>query len=782
MSLVARIRPSHWLAAVWLAFVIACGVWAGQRLLAGQALETNLLALLPSTERNPRAEEAVGVLAEMLGNRAVLMVGHRDPDAAHAAAAVFAEKLQAGGAFRAVHAHAPSIDLEAFVGFYAPYRDALLSSADRAALARADFSPEERLVQRLFQPFRVGPGTDPGSDPYGTLQNWLSGLPLAQTTLTVERGRLVARDATRTWVLILAELAGSAYDHAVQGPTLAAVAQAEQAMHAAAPQAELLRTGGVFYGATARHSAQQEMDFIGAGSLLGILALLWWLFRSLRPVALSLFTVALGIAVATAAVLAVYGRLHLITLVFGASLIGEAVDYAIQFFAAQLDAGPRWQAREALRRLLRPLLIALLTSLVGYAALALTPFPAVGQIALFAFAGLGAAWLSVVLLLPLLATRPLERDVEAALRLPRRLLDVWRRTVTPARARALVGLCLLASIPGWLMLHADDDIRQLIDRPATLVAQEEQIRALAGFSGGSRFFLVEGETPAQILQREEALTERLRAVPGLAGHQALSDFVPSPARQAENLALSRARLYSPPDAARTRLLEVGLREDLVERSLAQAQSTVPTLRLEDWLAQPQSTPWRHLALPGLTATLVVPQGDRAGLDLAAVADGLPGVSFVDKAGSVSRLFERYRFFASAWIPIAAAIILAVLCTRYGLRRAALVLLPNLLGAGLALAAYGYQGEPLTLFALMGLMLVMGVGVNYAIFIVEAGDRAPAPFAGVLLSAATTLLAFGLLSFSSMPALRHFGSMLLIGVAASVLLAPLAVTLEQRRCD
>ena len=109
-------------------------------------------------------------------------------------------------------------------------------------------------------------------------------------------------------------------------------------------------------------------------------------------------------------------------------------------------------------------------------------------------------------------------------------------------------------------------------------------------------------------------------------------------------------------------------------------------------------------------------------------------------------------------------------------------MPNLLGTGLALAAYGYHGEPLTLFALMGLVLVIGVGVNYAIFIVEAGDRAPAPFAGVLLSAATTLLAFGLLSFSSMPALRHFGSMLLIGVAASVLLAPLAVTLEQRRCD
>jgi predicted exporter len=96
--------------------------------------------------------------------------------------------------------------------------------------------------------------------------------------------------------------------------------------------------------------------------------------------------------------------------------------------------------------------------------------------------------------------------------------------------------------------------------------------------------------------------------------------------------------------------------------------------------------------------------------------------------------------------------------------------------GVALAAYGYVGVPLTLFSIMGLVLVLGVGVNYAIFVVEAGDRAPAPFAGVLLSAATTLLSFGLLSLSSMPALHQFGTILLIGISASVLFAPVALTL------
>lgn len=144
---------------------------------------------------------------------------------------------------------------------------------------------------------------------------------------------------------------------------------------------------------------------------------------------------------------------------------------------------------------------------------------------------------------------------------------------------------------------------------------------------------------------------------------------------------------------------------------------------------------------------------------------------MDKAASVTRLFAQYRVWGSVWIPAAAAIILGVLAVRYGLRRAALVLLPTP-GAGLALAAYGYHGEPLTLFGLMGLMLVMG-SASITPSSLSRPATAPRPRSPASrLSAATTLvLAFGLLSFSAMPALRQSGSMLLIGVAASVLLAP-----------
>jgi len=776
-----RGKVARWLAGLWLVLALLCGAWAGYRLVTGAPLETNLLALLPPTERNPRAETAVSVLAESIGNRAVFLVGHADVAAAHAAARRFAERLRDSNAFRLVNDAAPRADVHLLTDLYAPYRFGLLSAADRAALSNPSFNASARLARRLHQPMRTGVATDLGGDPFGLLQNWLGSLPLMQTRLSIEDGQLVAGDGKATWVLVIAELPGSAYDNAVQSSTMRAVGAAESELQHDWPEAKLLRTGGVFYGAAARASAEREVDIIGIGSLSGILFLLWLLFRSLRPMALGMLTVAIGIAFATAAVLAVYGRLHLITLVFGASLIGEAVDYAIQVFAAQLEAGRNWQPQPAIRRLLRPLAVALATSLIGYGALALMPFPAIGQIALFAFTGLATSWISVVLLLPRLATRPLTRDAAAATRWPRAFLDFWRQHITPRLALAIAGFVLVIAVPGWFRLAADDDIRQLVSRQPQLAAEEARIRELAGMSGGSRFFLVEGGSSEEALQREEALTARLSGVPGLSNYLALSGFVPSAARQADNRRLIARALLDPPEKTTAMLTRAGFRDDIATAWIAEAGRAAPPLTLESWLASPMAAPWRHLALTGGNATLVVPQGDDSSADLAAVARGLPGVTAVDKTGSVSQLFRQYREWGAGWLPAAALIVLAVLAWRYGLRNGAAVMLPTLLGVGLALAAYGYAGLPLTLFGLMGLMLVLGVGVNYAIFIVEAGDRAPAPFAGVLLSAATTLLSFGLLSLSSMPALRHFGLMLVIGVAASVLLAPLALTLLKPRC-
>lgn len=766
-------------AIVWLAVVLAAGALVAQRFAGSAPLETDLMALLPPTEKNPAAEAAVKALAEQLGNRALFLVGHGDTVTAGRAARRFAAQLEGVGAFSRIVVEAPRTDPRTLTDLYAPYRAGLLAPADREALTSGNYPAQSVLLRRLHQPFQTGIATDLGADPFGFLQRWLARLPLLQTRLSVSDGLLSVRDGDTTWMLVLAEPGGSAFDAATQTRVVTAVGAAERMLHAEFRDTRLLRTGAIFYGEAARSSAEHEVDLIGGGSLVGIVLMMWLLFRSVGPLALSLVTVGCGIVCAIAAVLLADGRIHLITLVFGASLIGEAVDYAIQYFAARLDAGERWQADASRARLLPGLAVALATSLIGYGALTLAPFPAIRQIALFAFAGLAAAWISVVLFLPLLARKPgVRRDV----RLPQHLLACWQAHATPRRALLLAALLLLVSLPGWLRLSADDDVRQLITRPPTLVAQEERIRALAGASGSGRFFLIEGASDEEALRREEALIARLRPHlgPSLAGFTAISDFVPSAATQAENRRLLAATL--PAEKAGPLFTSADL-QPTAARQWQEALAFKKPLTLAEWRKTPLAKTTQHQILDtanGGTALIVTLTGDDAKLDLAALAEGLPGVTAVNKTASVSALFAKYRGLAAGWLPLAALIVLAVLAWRYGLRQGAAILLPTLVAMGGALGAYGLAGVPLTFFSLMALVLVLGVGVNYAIFIVEAGDRAPAPFAGVLLSAATTLLSFGLLSLSSMPALHQFGLLLLGGITAAVVLAPMALTLGVRR--
>ena len=86
----------------------------------------------------------------------------------------------------------------------------------------------------------------------------------------------------------------------------------------------------------------------------------------------------------------------------GASLIGGAQDYGIYFLCNRVGADAQVDSWRLLRRLLPALLLALITTVIGYMGLALTPFPGLRQIAVFSALGLVFAWLTVVFWFPLL--------------------------------------------------------------------------------------------------------------------------------------------------------------------------------------------------------------------------------------------------------------------------------------------------------------------------------------------------------------------------------------------
>jgi predicted exporter len=410
----------------------------------------------------------------------------------------------------------------------------------------------------------------------------------------------------------------------------------------------------------------------------------------------------------------------------------------------------------------------------------LLPFPGVSQVARFALVGLAVAYLSVQWLLPGLLVKPSRRDPEATTAWAARLLARWSAVLRGRRAVVVAALALLACIPGWLMLHPNDDVRLLVPRDPELALQDAAIRATTGFDAGSRFFLVRGASEEDVLLKETSLTRRLRELElggALTGHQAVSDFVPPRAAQEANRALLAKHVFADPEALTRTLVEVGYRPEAAKALPGEFRRATRPITIADWLASPLSTPFRHLWAPageGVPASVVTLIGERDTARIAQATEGLEGVTLVDKAASVSRLLGQYRAWAVPGLAAAALMMLFVLVIRYGARAALAVLVPVLLAEAMSLAFFGYAGVPVTLFAVLGWTLGLGIGVNYAIFLREGIERPGATAMAVMLSACTTLLGFGLLAFSGVPALHHFGVALATTIAGSLAFAPLAL--------
>lgn len=757
-----------WLLAaiVWLMLVAAVavhqwGFWHASR------LDTDVLALLPRNEQAPEVGLATRALADRGSRQLVVMVGAPDWPAARRAAAAWRGAMAASGTALQPGDGAGQGHIDVALEFYRPWRNRLLTTEQRERLAQR---PEAGLVgealARLYQPGAAPQLSSWAADPLGLWPQWWSARAAAGRVRPRD-GELWLSDGALQWVVLPLQTQGPAFSMSGQ-PTLArALAAAHDAASAAVPGTKVLVAGIALHAEAAAVQASHEVATIGWGSLAAVLLLVWLAFRSLRPILLVALSLLVGVAVALSVTAWVFHEVHLLTLVFGASLIGVAEDYGIHYFASR-QGRPDTRPLTLMRCLLPGLLLALATSVLAYLVLGLAPFPGLRQMALFSATGLVAAFITAACWFPLLdrGRVPRARFADAIAD----SLARWPRWRAQSRAGWCVwALLLVLCAAGWWQLKSVDDIRQLQNSPAALVADQRELSRLLQLPGVAQFYLVRGADAQQVLAREESLKTRLDALVAggvLGGYAAVSDWVPSAARQSADRALT--------DRVENAVLR-GVAARLGEAP-ARAVFAPQPLEIQAWLDSAASGPARRLWLGqvgGAFTSVVLLTGlhDAAALPrLAAAAEGLDGVRWVDKVGEISGLLGRYRVSMTWLLAAGHGATLLALAWRYR-RQAWRAWLPTVLATGITLALLGWTGQPLQLFNLLALVLLLGIGADYGIFLLEhRGDGSA--WLAVVLGAASTWLSFGLLGLSQTPALRAFGLTLMFGIALVWLISPL----------
>jgi len=171
-------RARAWLWSLTLVGMTAFTAW---HLVRGQAIQTDLLDMLPDTEKNPVAELAIKSLAKTTGERAMFLVRAENAQS-KAAALSMAEDLRKSGAFKDVTATLPPMDPGLVGRFYAPY--AWRVAPPPGDLIASKESLKARIESRLVSPQGSFSSLTTGTDPLGTLDDFLNGLPLMSSRLT----------------------------------------------------------------------------------------------------------------------------------------------------------------------------------------------------------------------------------------------------------------------------------------------------------------------------------------------------------------------------------------------------------------------------------------------------------------------------------------------------------------------------------------------------------------------------------------------------------------------
>ena len=757
----------RWLA-LWLLLLGALAAWTALRVGQDQTVRSDLLALLPRASEAAPVQPALEHLAASGANRAFLLVTAPNLPQAVSGVDEAVPSLVASGAFAKVIAKMPPPQGKEVLAFFR-------NAAPLLAPAKAPADLRRLFLERSYGTFSTTGTLSLAEDPFGFASDHFRALPWPQAALTWQEGYLTSKTARSASILVILELRRDTAEYAAQLAVAKAVDQAESRLRQRHPDTSVSRLGGVFYAEAAQTGARHDTDLISIGSALGVVLLMLLVFRSVAMLATGLASIAAGVVGGAAAVLVVFGEIHLLTLVFGVSLIGEAADYSIQLVSAKLsddeDGVTGW-----LGRVLPGLAMALGTSLLGYAAMTFVPLPSIRQIAVFAFTGLATAFVTVVLLGPAATSVLRGGKVSASFgELARKVRGLGQRLGPKA---VWVGLLAVVTGLGFASsVRTDDDVRSLIHRPATLVAQEEFVAKTLGAGMSPQFILLHppAGTDEACLRKAEAIRAQLtrcRESGYLGGWTSLGDIIPSLSRQEEALTAYRSELSRERTKLEAAFSEIGFTP---KPGFWTAEAS--PLSLSDFMALPESAPFRHLRFrhEGKWCHLVTLR-DVADVDQlrAAFADETD-LTFVDKATSISRLLAQVRRQGPLWITLAFLLAFGVLGLRYGATRGAMLLLPTAIGVAWAPVLAGWAGVPFSVFGLMALLLVLGVGVNYSIFLWEGGARSKSALAGVIASCLTTLLSFGLLAFCSMPALSWLGTTLSIGILISFLLTPLALT-------
>lgn len=541
------------------------------------------------------------------------------------------------------------------------------------------------------------------------------------------------------------------------------------------PEADFIYSGVPFHSYESSSSAQKEITIISIVSVVLIVLLCFYFFRNLLPVLCSVGAITVSSLFALASVLVVFKEIHILTFVFGTTLIGTCLDYSVHYFTRWKGDFELNSGSEIRKKLIKGLSLSLISTEICYLLLCFAPFALLKQVAVFSFTGILSSYLTAVCIYPLLKAPEKKAEIPLSKKIEKFLSNKKIRKHKLHILYVLILILVVTTLAVKNNIRIENNLKSFYSMKGKLLEDEKTSNLVLNSGSNGWYFIVKGTSKDVLLENEAEFCKSLddyikrKNISGMT-YNSTSKYIPAKSVQKKSYESIKKLLSE----VKNQYLVIGY--DLVEAQkltndfiagynndagkFIDIEQNVPHFMKDAvsglWIGEVDGE-WFSVVMP-----MHFPEIE----DCRTLASLDDNVYFMNKVSDIGKELDVLTQLMMIFLSVAFVVMMVVLLFVYGPSKTKRIMVIPLITVLSCICVLTVAGIPLSFFNVTGIILVFGLSIDYIIYAVENSEGLNT--VAILLSFVSSALSFGALALSSFAPVFMFGLTVFVGLLTAVI--------------
>jgi len=641
-------------------------------------------------------------------------------------------------------------------------------------------------LDSVYGAFNFIPLTHIDKDPFllteRRLKEFLSSSLLGSGNLGIKEDVLSAQKDGIWYVVLRMTLSSQAISVAdISKSIISKIYSAAEFIKDTEPELELYFSGFPFHTYESASSAQKEIIILCTISMVFILGLFFVIFRSPIPIIFSILDILISLVLSTAAIFLFFREVHVFTFIFGTTLIGICIDYSIHYFISWRGNSTLKSGYEIRSSISRSLMMCFISSTLCFFSILFTPFPIFKQFSVFTIVGLISSYLTANCIYPLIKLPDANKRELKFIQHEKKLSIPPLFRIIFASVLILILIAILIINPHGTKIKTD--VNSLYTMSPFLEESEKKASMVLDHGSSPWYFIVSGSSAEETLKNEERLIIKMEeevAKGNLSSFLGTSMFVNSLERQKETYKAMSALL---PMAA-LQYKNLGFQPEYEAIFYSEFTDSENYYSVQDVSLWAQISNLWIGEINGNYYSCVFPFHANDLSVFKSIVDEQDFVYLINKEEDINSNLDILTKNIILLFFIAYFIIAVIIFIIYPLKESIKICITPVLGILAILAVMAVKEISIGFIHISALILVFGLGIDFNIFISgsKIGIDKKLVRLAVFLSFITSILSFGILTFSNFTPVNIFGFTVAVGLTAAFIFTMLLQGIEFKKSN